>query len=70
MSQASPKCPECFAQMKPLFQSFFCPNDCDTPEGQARLKAARDKIDYANIKKADPFSGQHFFYNYIPVVAP
>ncbi len=43
------KCPDCSAEMKPLFTSFFCPNDCDTPEGkqrniekaEAKLRAAR-----------------------------
>lgn len=30
MADASPKCPDCHAEMKPLWGTkFFCPNDCD-----------------------------------------
>ncbi len=33
------KCKDCGTEMKPLFQGYFCPNDCDKPEGKARNQA-------------------------------
>lgn len=32
----STKCKECRAEMKPLFTSLYCPNDCDRPEKKKR----------------------------------
>lgn len=36
------KCKDCGTELKPLFNSWYCPNDCDTPEGQARNKAKKE----------------------------
>lgn len=31
-------CPTCNTPLKPLFQTFFCPNDCDRPGGGPKRK--------------------------------
>ena len=34
------KCPVCRGPMKPLFQGFFCPNECDLPAEKRAPKKA------------------------------
>lgn len=37
------KCPDCKAEMKALFTTYYCPNECDTPEGKKRNEELRAK---------------------------
>lgn len=68
MSCATPKCQYCFEPMKPLFQSFYCKNDCDRPEVRAKLLAeAKEKLEAAAKKLAenriDPDQIWGYYYN-------